>query len=401
MRKFISNSVNMIRMVLQFLTNNPTPTAGITAFGTVKTTVSNKLILIDGLNQLINVSSSGVTLDTNLIRFAMTAIAFKLASALRAYASSTHNNTLKQKVKYTKSDFLRMKKEDVDDICQTIHDLADANILAAASFGYAASDVTDAQTAIDLYRASNQNPREAIITKKDANENVELLVKEIKDDLFKEQMDPMVNTLEETEPEFVRKYFFAREIIDLGSTHAKVRGTVKDEDDVPLVGVRFAIRTTGTNDIIDETLSVIKGKFGISQIPAGDYDFKWTFPGYQSVTETNVHISAGKELQRKIVMEVAVPQHVAVNANQIVVLDSGIQPGDEGSAYFKNTSPFGSSLNIYFADSPGNPFTGTGLTLVSGQEVTVDSNDIGPLKAYLLVQNNSPFNGGLDFTNLE
>lgn len=403
MRKFIANSVNMIRAVLQYLTANTAATAGIAAFAGVKTQVDNKMILIDNLGQIANVSSEGVTLDTNLIRAAMEAIAFRIANSVRAYATSVNNNTLKQKVKYSKTNLKDMRKEEIDDTCQEIHDVANANIAAAGPFGYVAQDVTDLQTAIDLYRTSVQNPRQAIITKNDATDTIETIVKDIKENFFKEQIDLMVKTLEETNPEFVRKYFDNREIIDLGATHAKLRGTVKDVNDVPLIGVSVILRKTGTIQIVKQTLTIIKGAYTINQIPADDYDFFWVFSGYKTVREDNVHVSLGKELQRKIVLEEvngSTAQQVAVNASQIVVLDSNLQPTDAGSAYFKNSSPAGVSLNIYFAANPNDPFSGTGITLTSGQEVVVDSDDIGPIQPYLLVQNTGPFNGSLDFTKL-
>lgn len=403
MEKPLSNSVNMIRTTLSYLTNNPTPTAGITAFAGVKTTADNKLILIDGLNQIASGTSKGVTLDTNQIRTTMCDIAFKVGSAVSAYAASVNNNTLRLKVSYSRSAFDRFKKDEVDDICQTIHDEADAHIALAGAFGYVAADVTDLQTAINLYRVSVQDPRQAIISKGQAIANIKLLVREIVGSLFVMQMDKMVNTLLATQANFVKGYFLARETINLGSTTAKVRGTVKDELDVPLIGVKFVIRKTGTNIKIGETLTKPKGTFGIADIPAGDYDFAWSFNGYQTVTETNVHIAAGKELQRKIKLQqnvTPVVQHINVGMGQIVTLLNNVTPGNPASIYLKNTTPTPVTLNIYFAPNASTPFSGTGLTLTSGQEVTVNTSVLAPIQPFLLVQNNSPLPGTLDFNPL-
>ncbi len=295
-----SNRVNMIRATKTFCSANTAPTAGIAAFAPLVATVGTKITLIDGLDQVAMGSTSGVTLDTKAIRKAMTDLAFKCGSALTAYASSVNNNTLKAKVKYTETNYKEFKKEEVDDICQTIRDEANTNILAAGPFGYVALDVTDLQTAINLYRTSIQNPRQAIISKKSANEQIKNLIRQIIDDIFVNQMDKMVNTLKATQPVFLGKYFDAREVIDIGSTTAKVRGTTTDVNDNTLNGVTFKIKTTGTANIIAQTTSANGGKFGISNIPVGDYDFSWELTGYVTQTETNVHIAAGKELKRKI-----------------------------------------------------------------------------------------------------
>jgi len=302
----------MIRTVLLYCSANSAATAGIAAFAGIKTTADNKLILIDTLNQLAGTSVKGVTLDTNIIRLTMCNIALKCGDAVSAYASSVNNNTLRQRVTYTITALNKMKKEDVDDVCQTIHDEANANIATAGAFGYDATDVTDLATAINLYRTSMQNPRGFTVSKKQANENIKLLSREIVDNLFEKQMDKMVNTLKTTNTEFVKGYFFSREIINLGSTTAKVRGTVKDSNDVPLVGVQFIIRKTGQLNKTGETLTTSGGKFGISNLSPANYDFFWQFPGYQAITETNVKIAAGKEIKRKITMLPVTSQTITI-----------------------------------------------------------------------------------------
>jgi hypothetical protein len=158
METISANRVNMIRTTLNYCTTNPTPTSGIPAFAGVKTTTENKLLLIDQLDQIVVRSVKDVTLDTMLIRKAMSNIALKCGDAVSAYATGINNNVLRGKVTYTLPQLNRFKKEEVDDICQVIHDEANANILLAGPFGYTPTDVTDLLTAITLYRASMQDP---------------------------------------------------------------------------------------------------------------------------------------------------------------------------------------------------------------------------------------------------
>jgi hypothetical protein len=165
-----------------------------------------------------------------------------------------------------------------------------------------ASDVTDLQASIDLYRVASQNPRQAIISKSQAKKQVGNMVREVIDDLLVKQMDKMVNTLKATQKDFCDAYKQSREIIDLGTTTAKVRGFVLDVEDVPLKGVSFTISKTGTDVEVAKVESDTKGKFNAAKLPAGDFDFKWELKGYVTESENNVHISAGKELKRKIVM---------------------------------------------------------------------------------------------------
>ncbi|MBK5285513.1 MAG: hypothetical protein JJE25_08910 [Bacteroidia bacterium] len=167
-----SNRVNMIRTTHDFCNANPAPVVGIPAFALVLVTVGSKLVLINGLDQIAMGTTTGVTLDTNALRFTMTNIAEKCANALSAYADSVSNNTLLSKINYTKAKLDKLKKDEVDDVCQTIHDEADTNIAAAGAFGYDAGDVGDLQTSIDLYRASIQSPSQARLSISDAKKQI-------------------------------------------------------------------------------------------------------------------------------------------------------------------------------------------------------------------------------------
>ena len=75
------------------------------------------------------------------------------------------------------------------------------------------------------------------------------------------------------------------------------------EGDVPKSNLLFSIFKTGTVTLVMKVITDAKGKFNASGLPVGDFDFKWELNTYITVTETNVHIAAGKELKRKIVLK--------------------------------------------------------------------------------------------------
>jgi len=397
-----TNLTNMIRTTLNYCTDNPAPTSGIGAFAGVKTTAENKLILIDQLDQIVVRSVKDVTLDTALIRTTMSNIALKCGDAVSAYASTVNNNILRGKVTYTLPQLNRFKKEEVDDICQTIHDEANTNIAVAGSFGYTSTDVTDLDTAIILYRASMQDPRAFTVSKKQAVANIKLLIRETIDIIFKQQIDRMVNTVKASNADFVQGYYFSREIINLGSTTAKVRGTLRNEEGTFLVGVKFYIVSVSLNQKVAETLSLAGGKYGIANIPADDYDLYWEFPGYQPVTETNLHIPAGKEFMRNKIL-----QHIVISGSitsgQLINIFGPANPEWHIGATIKikNTSSASSGTTISFfpADNPGDGFSGTGSQLSPGQEET-HTVIASEFKPYVNIQNQGPNSGTYEITIL-
>ncbi|MBI4946512.1 MAG: hypothetical protein HY840_08940 [Bacteroidetes bacterium] len=212
-----TNHANMIRTTNKYCADNTSATSGMAAFAPALAQSQAKLLLIDQLDQIAITTTKGVTLDTKALRKSMTSIALKCSNAVHAYATATNNNTLKAQVNYAQSTLDRLKKEEIDDVCQTIRDVTNTNIAAVQTYGVAAADVTTLQTTINLYRTGSQNPRQALINKSDAIKQIKELIKDITQTTFKELMDKMVLTLKASNPNFVNKYFLAREIIDLGS----------------------------------------------------------------------------------------------------------------------------------------------------------------------------------------
>ncbi len=186
-------------------------------------------------------------------------------------------------------------------VSQGIHDAANANAVAVAAYGVTATDITDLQAAIDLYRLATQNPRQAIITCSQAKSQAKQMIKEVIADLLVGQMDVIVDTLKLSNRPHWDGYKHVREVIDLGSTTAKVRGTVvNDDNDSPLANVLFVVLEVGTENVVKQALSDGEGKFNVAGIAPGTYDFRWSLDGFMTEFEGNVVVAAGKELKRKV-----------------------------------------------------------------------------------------------------
>jgi len=297
-----TNHVNMIQTTVDFCNSNTSATAGIPAFAPVVTTVENKLVLIAGLDAIAMATTKGVTLDTKNLKRVMIDIALKVAKGAFAYASSINNQTLKSSVDYSFSDLNELKKEEADDICQSIHDTGNANAGNISNFGVNATDISDLQTAINLYGTAVQNPRQAVINKKDAKAQIKRLIREITLILFKEQMDAMVYTLKTSNTNFFNKYFLAREVIDLGkgTTRLKFRilSTINlsnkaaiptpPPSPVPIEGALIHI-----NEADVDTKTDINGE-SVIKIKRGTYTGKITKTGLQDILIETFKIKQGE-----------------------------------------------------------------------------------------------------------
>lgn len=305
MNQKLINRVTAARTVVSFC-NTPSSiviTAPITAFAGEVLTVSNKLVLIDGYNQIVLKGTKGVTIDTRQMRKTMTDLAFKCAQATLGFANSQNNSSLADSVNYSMSALDAFTKEEISDVCAAIRKATDVNIDGASLYGITDADVTDLQAAIDLYLVATSNPRQAVITRKMAGDQIKKLVKEIYAYDFKKQMDVMVNTLLISNPKFVANYFAAREILDLGSTITKLRGTVTAPDNHPLLNVSVTLRLPGQSAISYQTHSLINGSFEIVGIIPGNYDISYQLPGFISYFENNNHFKPGTEIIHHIILQ--------------------------------------------------------------------------------------------------
>jgi hypothetical protein len=300
----LTNDLNMIKATAQYADNNPAPTAGVPAFNTRLTLVKGKIVIVDGLGAIISGNTKGVTTDTNLLRSTMESLAFKCAKGTLAYANVVNNNTLKEKVNYSEDRLRKEKKEVIGDVCQKIHDAADANSAAVADYGVDATDISDLQAAINVYRAASQDPRNERVTISQAGHQAQQMVRGIVSKDFKEVMDPIVDTLKAGNRPYWDGWKQIREKIDLGHTTAKVRGTVLNESDNSFIkNALFKIFETGTATLVRQTLTDSKGNFNAPGLPSGNFDFKWEKTGWEPKTEENVHIGPGKELKRKVTLK--------------------------------------------------------------------------------------------------
>ncbi len=337
----------MIDATISFCDLNTASTAGIPNFAPRLGDVKAKKVLIDGMNQLGSASTKGVTIDVGVLKKLMIAKAFKCANATLGFANFTNNNTLKALVNFTKPKLDKLLKEDVDDICQQIHDAADANIAGATPYGIIASDVTDLQAAIDLYRARTGDSRQAIVSKSQAIKQAHIMIRELIDELLVGQLDVMANTLEETDTMFWSGYFQAREIIDPGTFTTVLKILVLNKfNDLPLLNVK-AYRDGALTFKKSSKLGYITFK----DIDEGAHSFVLKHKLFKDFTLTNVMISHGKKTKHTAKME---PILAGGNSDPagFEVEEFHIPPGESLVRPFDSPPP--ASLQVYLFSPDGS-----------------------------------------------
>ncbi len=180
---------------------------------------------------------------------------------------------------------------------------------------------------------------------------------------------------------------------------------------MPLIGVNFELRNATTNLLFAQTLTKPKGLFSVSPVTPGDYNLSWSFNGYQTITENNVHFSAGKELKRNIVMQLVSDETIIREGDisspgQVVIDISGVNGTPASMVTVEVTGPagvrFGAVANPIDPPGPTHYDRETGsITMTLDMFITLCG--FGPGLNILVAQNIGMVltHYKLTFTNLE
>ena len=149
----------------------------------------------------------------------MAQAAVGIASAVRAFAIKTKNNTLAGEVDFNQSDITSARDEDALANCQNIHDLANTNIASLGIFGVTAARLTTLQTAITAFSGLMGKPRQTIATGKTATQQLSDAF-DAADLALDEELDNLIGQFTPANAKFVGDYQNARTIVDTAASHA-------------------------------------------------------------------------------------------------------------------------------------------------------------------------------------
>ena len=287
-----------------FLLNNQIVTSVIPAFTSLIAYMQSKLILIGNFDQVLLTGTKGVTNATKLNRELMTNFAVKLANAIYAHANAIGDEQLKIRVIHIPSQLKRLRKDAIADACDLIANVAQSLLSELAPYGIVITDITNLQTSILTYVSSSASPRNVIVNKKVAGNQVNIIVDDLENNILKTQMDPIVRTLSNSNPMFVEGYFNARSVVDLGKNVTKLSGRITDSKGNPLKGTSVSIRLY-SNGTVYNAVTDFNGNYFMQNLLTGDYEMTVSANGYLPVTEDGVHLVPGRETTRNIQLNAA------------------------------------------------------------------------------------------------
>jgi len=295
MKDHLEDKLNMILATEQVMNDNSGLWNGIGAMVTAVSRLGSKRAEIQGVRGMQEQDLRGIPIDKEEKKGDAIEAALVVIGGLKAFARATGNNSLLKKIDYTRAPMGKAR-----DTILLVRDEANATIGLLVPYNVTATEVNVLSAAIGAYEVMIPKPRVAVNIRKNATEALDRLFREVDEPL--KIMDGLMETLQQTQPDFFKTYKNARIIVDSGKGGNGVKGTMKDKltgaglegvlvsINAPLhkarVNARSATRTM-------TTLTNAEGNYEMRKLKAGKYVVTFEKTGYKKL-EITVVIADGK-----------------------------------------------------------------------------------------------------------
>lgn len=209
LNKRITQKVNMFVNVSLVLVANQSIVDSVAAMKNLTTLFNDGLKTIETLMRSLLLDSTGIAKDK---RSAKEDLATKLAAicgAMKAYASSRKNITLRTKADLSYSDLLRKRDTELQETAEALLALANANATALQDYLVTPADLTALTDAIKLFKEDNPKVRLNKVNTKTDRASLEEEVYKV-NELLRTQMDNIVLMLSTSQRAFAELYDNAR-----------------------------------------------------------------------------------------------------------------------------------------------------------------------------------------------
>ena len=373
------NKLSMYLGEKKILTDYNATWVAIPGFATVVSTFFSKITLIQTTENRQQRTTKGVSTDKKNKKLQLIDKLLVAAGGIMSFANDTDDNELFELVNFTKSELEHIGDTLLLDRATLV--LATGNTHAADILpkGVTAVILGDLQTLITEYETLVVGPRDLIVDKKTATEQLVVLFSDT-DDLLKNNLDRLMMQFKATNDEFFRKYFNGREIIDLGTQHTRLGGVITDSEGNPLEGVVVTVASADLEEVSDA-----EGIYLFKPFIPGDFTITVEKPGFVTQTFEDVHVSPGQHLVLDVTLEREV-MIVTINGMQVVNIFGPSEPRWTAGVTVKikniTQGPSIGGGHFYPADSAGEGWNGMGTPILPGQEV-IHTVTVAEFKAFM------------------
>ena len=294
-----------------FLIANAPITATLTGFNIYFPVIQSTHTQIQLAKVLQEADKSGNTTTKNQFRATLIGGVMEVVRRNVAYATNVNNNSLLALINYTESDLKRSSDTKLISSCQVIHDNANANIAALATYGVTAAMINTMQTNINNLSGALPKGRVAKTDSEEATNMLTTHFKTLKTNWNK--IDTLVKMVQTSQPNFYNEYMNVRKIIPIGigslPLKIKITNAVTGAPEAnvtitlsPANGLMKAAGTNGKSNIVKKTAA--GGGSNYKSLADGTYTVTAVKPGFKDIIMT-VNVVNGELTVLEIKMEKA------------------------------------------------------------------------------------------------
>ena len=277
MKKKLKVIYNMIVVVNDFLAMNDGAVSSIHALKPMVVQFSGMLERIQTLEQELEKHPQKPAAAKDKLQYQLNALLVLYSAKHVAYAISTENPELEQRVTFSKTDLKRKSLLSRLNFAKTLYELNQQNLADLAVVGITADTQAGFLSTIQAFEAALPKAREHTSSVVVLSKEIQKLIMECSR-LLATKIDKLVWAGMDSHPEFVAKYQYNRKRVQLPTSTLALKGMVTHSiTGEPIRGVTIALGNTKVS-------STIKGNFQVAHHEAGVVKIEFSKPGFVSKT---------------------------------------------------------------------------------------------------------------------
>ena len=223
------NKMNMFTSVNSVFQLSNDSIAKIRTLADAQGRFGEKLAVISGREARYTTAAAGATASKNNAVDALVAVSMRIVNALFVFGNNTKNEQIKAECALNQSDFYQIRELTLIRICCRIAEIGKQYIAELGAYGILESDLESLAAAIVSFRKARDEQQQRLAEVKSGRR---ILYEDIAaaDNILKNEIDPLMELVKDSDPGFYNQYRAARVIKDL-----RARG--RNNETVPVAAV--------------------------------------------------------------------------------------------------------------------------------------------------------------------
>ncbi|MBI1227599.1 MAG: hypothetical protein GC192_20365 [Bacteroidetes bacterium] len=297
--KRLDSKIKMFKATVSLYLSKQARFDVVTAFPAAMTTFQNRNAEIDNLVVLATEDTKPITQQRDALRPPLYLSAAVVARAICGYADSIGNLVLKGTMNWTEAKLDKLPLDQLGPQCDSIHEEGVLLLVEAGPHGLDQSKLDKLEDDNTAWKAMESGTRNKLVAISQAKRQLAKLIKDNMG-LLTGQMNNMVFTLSESDPELVTIWEQTTSPVAFPSTTTQVQVLVKDKLSNLFI---YEAEVELVNGVVNRAVTNIEGEAIYKPLKHGYYNVLVTALGYKRFELLQVRIYKGRINRLEVILE--------------------------------------------------------------------------------------------------